>query len=157
MEGGIYLSNLFDESGHISYSSLKKLKNNSLTDDELIKVSEHIADCEKCSGYLAESFNEDELVDAPYGFQEEVKRKINKKSINRSQFFFYSMRVAVAACLSLIILFSSTLKFMADTTAVIENISAPNFKVVNSINRDLSNFTNKIVNMEVCNNENEKR
>ena len=151
------MSNLFDENGHISYSSLKKLKNNSLTDDELIKVSEHIADCEKCSEYLAESFNEDELVDAPYGFQEEVKQEIDKKLITRAQFFFYSMRVAVAACLSLVILFSSTFKFMQDTTAVIENISAPNFRVVNSINSDLSNFTNKIVNMEVYHNENEKR
>lgn len=156
MEGGIYLRyDLFDSKGHISDSCMEKFKMGELDNRELIVVSQHMENCEECIHHLTDIFCDSELQKVPFGFEEEVKNKIIKHK--NSQFLFYSLRVSAAACISLIFVFSSTLNFIANTKMKTLEISSPKFTVVNSINRELGNFTNKIVNMEVFNNENEKR
>lgn len=158
MEGGIYLrDSLFNNNGHISDSCIKKFKRGDLDSRELIVVSQHIENCEKCIQHLTGSFDDNEFKKVPFGFEEEVKNKIVKYKKKNRQFLFYSLRVSLAACISLIFVFSSTLNFIANTKVKTLEISSPKFTVVNSINMELGNFTNKIINMEVFNNENEKR
>ncbi|WP_368488188.1 hypothetical protein [Clostridium sp. BJN0013] len=150
-------NNLFDNDGHISNLCIKKFKERDLDNKELIVVFQHIECCEKCVQYLTESFDDSELMEVPFGFEEEVKNKIVKYKKKNRQFLFYSLRVSIAACISLIFVFSSTLSFMANTKIKTLEIVSPKFTVINSINIELGNFTNKIINMEVFNNENEKR
>ncbi len=155
MEGGVYVSKiLFDENGHVTEKLIKSIKDGSLESDELVIVLEHISLCEKCAEHLADSFNDSELVKAPFGFCEEVQNKSKKKKNN--EFLFYSMRVSVAVCMALMIVFSSVLNFMANTEKVAD-IAPPNLSVINSINTDINNFSQNIINMGVFNNENEKR
>lgn len=155
MEGGVYVSEiLFDENGHLTKKSIKCLKDGSLKSEETIMILDHVSECEKCSAYIADGFDDTELVKAPSGFCDEVENKIKKRKSN--EFIFYSLRVSIAACMALMIVFSNTLNFIVNTKKVV-GIAPPNLSIVNSINTNISNFSQKIINMEGFNNENEKR
>lgn len=158
MEGGVYVSDtLFKENGHLTKISLKGLKEGYLSDNELILISEHICHCEGCADALANSFDDIELVEAPLGFEAEILSKIKKKKENNNQFIFYSLRVAMAASIALMFVFSSTLNFVANTEAKTLNVSPLSLSTVNTINRSLNDFSQKLVNMEVFNNEKGKK
>ena len=144
---------LFNENEHLNEMTLIELKNGLLEDKELILVSEHICNCERCAVNLADILEGNELAEAPAGFEEEIQSKIKKKK--DTQFIFYSLRVTIAACMALVFVFSNTLNFAANTK--VESIKPLNLSVVNSINTGLNNFSQKIINMEVFNNEKEKK
>lgn len=154
MEGGIYLIDyLFDKTGHISKTSIEKFKTGSLNSEELENFSRHTQACEKCAQRVAENFCENELLDLPYGFEEEVKNKIHSSSQKHRELFVYSFRVITAACLALMIVFSSNFKFIANIETKATNFSPPNDKYIHLINTKLLNFTNNIINMEVFHHE----
>lgn len=158
MEGGVDLSDdLFNSKGHIKNSALKKFNERSLSDIELAILSEHIGNCEKCAEKLADSFAQDDFLKVPGGFEEEIKNKINRKHEKSRQFFFYTLKVSMAACIALVFVFSSALNFMANTGVKTMKIKSPEFTVVNSINMELGNFTSKIIDMEVFDNEIQKK
>ncbi len=158
MEGGVNVNNLlFDEMGHLDRISLLKLKEGSLNDEDLSLALEHICDCEKCSDVFANSYNDNELAEAPLGFHNEIEQRIKKKRESDIKFFFYSLRVIVAACIALVIVFSNTLSFAANKRTNPGDINPPNLSVISTINARLNNFSRKIVNMEVFNNEKEKK
>ena len=155
MEGGVIVIILFDEEAHLTKSSLKAFKEGALMDKELILVAEHVSACEKCGEALANSFNDNELAEVPLGFEEEIKSKIKKKKEGDLQLVFYSIRVAIAACMALVFVFSNTLNFTENTK--VSDIKPINLNIVNLINTDINNFSQKIINMEVFNNEKEKK
>lgn len=158
MEGGVYVNNLlFDKNGHLNKISLLKLKESSLEDEELSLAIEHICNCEKCADVFANSYNDNELAEAPLGFHNEIQERIKKKRESDIKFFFYSLRVTVAACIALVIVFSNTLSFAANKAIKPGDINPPNLSVVSTINARLNNFSTKIINMEVFNNEKEKK
>lgn len=158
MEGGVYMSNaLFNEKDHLTKISLKAIKDGSLNDNELSLVLEHICYCEICAEAFANCFNDDELIDAPLGFEEEIQFKIKKKKEKDTQFLFYSLRVAIATSIALMIVFSNTLNFVANTQIKASYIAPPNLSIVNSINTELNNFSQKIIHTEVFNNEKKKK
>ena len=150
---------LFNENGHLTEILLKALKSGLLKDNELILVSEHICTCERCAGTFADSFNDNELAKAPLGFEEEIQSKIKNKKENNIQLAFYSLRVVIAACMALVFVFSNTLNYAANIK--VNSIKPPNLNITNSINTvintDINNFSRKIINMEVFNNEKEKK
>lgn len=158
MEGGVHVSRtLFKENGHLTEISLKGLKECSLSDTDLILISEHICNCAHCADALADSFDYNELVDAPLGFQQEVLSKIKNKKETHTQFLFYSLRVAMAASISLIFVFSNALSFVANTKSTPLNVTPMNLSTVNTINRSLNDFSQQIIHMEVFNNDKEKK
>ncbi|MBC8061023.1 MAG: hypothetical protein H7Y18_10175 [Clostridiaceae bacterium] len=144
---------LFDEKGHLTEVTLRALKCGLLEGNELAIVSEHICSCESCSSAFANSFKDDELAKAPLGFEEEIQCKLKKKK--DIEFMFYSLRVTIAASIALVFVFSNTLNLAANTK--VGSIKAPNLSIVNSINTDINNFSEKIINLEVFNNEKEKK
>jgi hypothetical protein len=143
VEGGIYMSsNLFDKNRHLLDTTITKIKNGLLQDNDLILTSEHICNCEKCADDLANSFSFDDLAEAPLGFEEEIKNKIKGKKENNIQFMFYSFRVAIAACIALVLVFSNALNFLGSEN--LNNINSKNLSIVSSINSDLNNFSKKV-------------
>lgn len=151
MEGGVHMTGeLFDKEGHLTVAAIKA----SMLKDEAL---EHICNCEKCAGAFADSFRVDELVDAPFGFQEEIMSKVRSKKETNNQFLFYSFRVAIAACISLIIVFSSTLNYVENTQIGLSRINPPDLSIINSVNTGLGDFSQKIVSLEVFYNDKEKR
>jgi len=148
---------LFEESGHLTKISLKSLKDGYLSDSELILLSEHIFICEGCADALANSFNDNELAEAPLGFQQEILSKIKNKKEKNTQFVFYSLRVAIAASIALMFVFSNGLNFLANTKTKTLNVSPMSLSAINTINENLNNFSQKIINLEVFNNEKGKK
>jgi hypothetical protein len=156
MEGGLFVSDLLlNQDGHLAEKTLEALKSGLLDNDELILVSEHISECEKCAGYFANSFNDKDLAEAPLGFEEEIQSKVKRKKESDIQLVFYSLRVTIAACMALVFVFSNTLNFTKDTK--MSSIKPLNLSIVNSINADLNSFSQKLINLEVFNNEKEKK
>lgn len=155
MEGGVYVSGtLFNENGHITKILIQRFKEGSLSDNELVLMSEHICLCETCAAVLADSFNNNELADAPLGFEQEVICKIKKKKESNTQFIFYSLRVITAASIALIFVFSNSLNFVVNKPLDVNPISLSS---INTINASLNSFSQKIINMEVFNNEKGKK
>jgi hypothetical protein len=158
MEGGVYMSNiLFKENGHLTKMSLDGFKEGTLNDNELILISEHICQCEGCADTLANSFEDNELVEAPSDFEQEILRKIKKKKENTTQFVFYSLRVAMAASIALMFVFSNALNFIANTKVKTLDVNPVSLSTINTINRSLNDFSQKLINMEVFNNEKRKK
>lgn len=156
MEGGVYVnSTLFDKEGHLTEEILKKLKFDILRDEEMIDILEHISDCQKCSGAFADSFKNDELAEAPLGFQEKVQIKIKGKKQSNIQFSFYCAKVIAAASIALMIVFSNGLKFLANTK--INYVKPPDLSVLNSVNSNLNAFSERINKLEVLGNDKEKK
>jgi len=156
MEGGVYVnSTLFNKNGHLTEETLKSLKVGTLKDEELISVVEHIGDCEKCAGRFAESFNDDELAEAPLGFQEKVQIKIKGKKENNIQFGFYCAKVAIAAGIALMMVFSNGLNYLANEKT--DYVKPIDLSFVNSISTNLNSFSEKIINLEVFYNDKEKK
>jgi hypothetical protein len=158
MEGGSYVSStLFEKNGHLTKISLKGLKEDSLSDNELVIISEHICHCEGCADALADSFDDNELAEVPPGFEEEILRKIKKKKESNIQFVFYSLRVAMAASIALMFVFSNALNFVANTKIKTLDVNPISLSTINTINKSLNRFSEQIINMEVFNNEKEKK
>lgn len=158
MEGGVYVSStLFKENGHLTKISIKGFKEGSLSDNELVLLSEHICNCEGCADALADSFDDNELTDAPLGFEQEILNKIKKKKENNTQFMFYSLRVVMAASIALMFVFSNPLNFVADAKIETLEVNPMSSSAVNAINESLNNFSQKIINLEVFNNEKGKK
>ncbi|MGV8982629.1 hypothetical protein [Clostridium sp.] len=150
-------SRVFKEKGHLTKISLEAFKEGSLSDDELILLSEHISNCEDCADVLANSFNDNELTKAPLGFEQEVLCKIKNKKEKNTQFVFYSLRVAMAASIALMIVFSNGLNFLATTETKTLKVTPMSLSSINTINESLNDFSQKIINMEVFNNEKGKK
>lgn len=156
MEGGVYVnSKLFDKEGHLTEEILNVLKFDILQDEELISVLTHISDCQKCAGSFADSFTDDELAEAPLGFEEQVQIKIKGKKQSNIQFSFYCVKVAVAASIALMMVFSNGLNSMVNTKT--NYVKPPDLSIVNSVNANLNNFSEKIIKLEVFNNDKEKK
>ena len=158
MEGGVYVINsLFKENVHLTKMSLDALKEGSLSDNDLIFISEPICNCEGCANALADSFNDNELIEAPLDFEQEVLSKIKKKKENKTQFVFYSLRVAMAASIALMFVFSNALNFIANTKNKTLDVTPMSLSTINTINRSLNDFSQKLINMEVFSNEKRKK
>lgn len=150
-------STLFKENGHLTKTSLKAFKEGYLSDSELVLLSEHICECEGCADDLADSFNNNELADAPLGFEQEILSKIKKKKESNTQFMFYSLRVVMAASIALMFVFSNPLSSVANTKIKTLNVNPMSLSTISSINESLNDFSQKIINMEVFNNEKGKK
>ncbi|KOF58189.1 MULTISPECIES: hypothetical protein [Clostridium] len=141
-------STLFDENGHLSVVTIEKLKIGNLSDDDMLLVSEHICDCEKCADCFANSFDDNELVNVPLGFEEEVQSKIEKNKQVRRDFMFYSFKVGIAVCVAIVITFSNIFNIVSNEHMK-KYVNTPNLNIVSSINTKLTDFSQKIINMEV--------
>lgn len=156
MEGGVYVnSTLFDKGGHLTEETLTALKFDILQDEELIDLLEHISDCQKCADAFADSFKDDELAEAPLGFQEKVQIKIKGKKKSNIQFSFYCVKVAVAASIALMMVFSNGLNSLVNSKK--NYVRPPDLSILDSVNANLNDFSEKIVKLEVFNNDKEKK
>lgn len=155
MEGGVYVNDkLFNKEGHLTKETLDALKLDILNNGELLSILDHISDCEKCAGAFADNFNDNELAKAPLGFEETVELKIKDKKQSATHFNFYCFKVAATVCIALLMVFSNGLNFLANEKA--DHIKPIDLNILDSVNSNLNNFSEKIIKLEVFNNEKEK-
>ncbi|KEJ01500.1 hypothetical protein N494_11210 [Clostridium botulinum A2B7 92] len=146
---------LFNKEGHLTDDTVKLLKLGTLKDEELISILEHISDCQKCASVFADSFEDNELAEAPLGFEEKVQIEIKNKKKSNIRFSLYCARVAVAASIALIMVFSNGLSFIANTKT--NYVKPLDLSFINSFNSELNTFSEKIIKMGVFNNDKEKK
>ena len=151
------MSNLVNEGGHLPEHVLNALKGGALSETEIFAVSEHMSVCRVCAGKFAGCFREDELLEVPSGFRDDIMDRLQPVKDDKRQLFFYSIRVAVAACVTLIFVFSGTLNFIADMDSKIKGHEARGLYFVDTVNTGFQVFSQKILDLEVFANENEKK
>lgn len=156
MEGGVYVKNrIFNKEGHLNEDTVRLLKLGTLDDEELIPILEHISDCQECASVFADSFEDDELAEAPLGFEEKVQIKIKNKKESNIRFNLYCARVAIAASIALIMVFSNGLSFLANTKT--NYVKPLDLSFINSFNSNLNTFSERIIKMEVFSYDKEKK
>lgn len=138
-------------SEHFSKDTIYKFKNMLLEEEQLLAVAQHMASCEKCANAIANSFDKEELLEVPLGFEEEIKKKIKSKSERKREFIFYSARVAIAASIALVIVFSNVLNMLNDTLKL-DSLNARTSSVINSVNNNIDSLSKKAMRMEEFNN-----
>ncbi len=151
------MTNPVNDVRHLSQYDLKALKEGTLHEAEILALSVHISDCGLCAGRFASSFSEDELLKVPYGFSENIAVKLKMGREDRKQLFFYSIRVAVAACATLIFIFSGAINFIAGLDSKIKGYEEKGQYVADALNIGFQDFSGKIFDLEVFVNENEKK
>ncbi|WP_392485971.1 hypothetical protein ACER0A_013765 [Haloimpatiens sp. FM7315] len=147
---------LFNEKGHLTVEAMSMLKNGELNEKNLILTLEHIEKCSICAGKFAGSFEEEELVETPLGFEETLESKIENKIENKKykskkisniKFAFYCTKIAVAASIALIIVFSNKLNFIVNGEK--SYVKPLDLSFVNSISSELNDFSERIIKLEV--------
>lgn len=146
-----------NDARHLSEYDLKALKEGALHDVEILAFSEHMSNCRLCAGKFAASFAENELLTVPSGFEENIAVRLEPGKEDRKQLFFYSIKVAVAACATLIFVFSGAINFFADLDSKIEGYQVKGQYVADVVNTGFQDFSKKIFYLEVFVNENEKK
>jgi len=141
------VSKLFDGEGHISVEIMCKLKEGNLSDEELIIVLDHITNCSECAGILADSYDENELIEVPEGFEESIELNIKNKKQTKFNFGLYCMKVTVAAAIAIIMVFSNQFNFLESSGS--DRIKIPDYRKANSICLHLNSISEKIINLEV--------
>jgi hypothetical protein len=145
MEGGATMNNIFDQDGHLKPEALLKLQNGSIDGEGMLMVAEHVGDCLECAGRLALCFEKGTLEKAPSGFTQSVKNRLPVGKKSNIQLGYYVLRVSVAVCAALIIVFSGALNSISGADNLSKTITAPSFGFVNQFNLSLRDFSQKIV------------
>lgn len=147
------MKHLEDTNHHVTQTALNDFATGSLQPEELDDVASHIAGCEQCAIALAEVLEAGEPAEVPEGFEEEISNRIYRLRQKNAEFFHFSLRVALAACITLFFVFSSVLNVFNGSRNHLINIKAPGFSVVESVSTNLRNFSQQILEMEVFKND----
>nr|PZM89916.1 MAG: hypothetical protein DIU81_01635 [[Clostridium] cellulosi] len=89
-------------------------------------------------------------MEVPHDFETELQDKIKQIETDKKRgFTLYVLRVAIAACAAIAITFSGTLNQLSGKPKIGSKIKAPDLSFVNTINQQLKDFSQNILNMEV--------
>jgi hypothetical protein len=157
MEGGASVSSNLNKNCHLYADKITLLRDGKLNIEDKVSVLEHIGSCEECALTFSNSFTKNSLVEVPAGFQQTTINKL--KSIpklephnHKNRFLTgYTLRVGLAMCASLILVFSGAFNLAANLKR--ETIPTPNLSFMNTVTQDFKSFTDKIINMEVIKND----
>ncbi|HEX2938198.1 MAG TPA: hypothetical protein VHO66_04690 [Ruminiclostridium sp.] len=148
---------IFDHDGHLTAKSIEALRDGDLCGEILTQALSHIGCCEKCAEAFATAIEQQGLMEVPFGFDEEFQNKLSKEKESKYNYAFYVLRVAIAACVALIITFSTVFNSAAGYQNKINKAQSPDFSFVNSINTHLRDFSQNVINLEVFKNAEKKK
>jgi hypothetical protein len=137
---------------HISPEMLTQFHKNELSKEDYFMVLEHISNCTYCADLFAQSFDENQLIQAPHYLKDSIMEKAEKQvklplpSISRisrrKQLLFYSLKVCAATLGALMLLFFSPNINISETKALTMSIS--DMKVWNTLNQSVEGFSEGI-------------
>lgn len=141
---------IFGKDGHLTPKALALLKEGGLSDEDMAKALSHIGSCTACAEAFAAGFTEEELLEVPNEFDEELQNRLKRVDISgKHGFALYVLRVAIAACAAIAITFSGSLNLFSNQSQIGSKVKAPDLSFVNTINEQLKDFSENILNMEV--------
>lgn len=133
--------NDWDARGHLTGAALEALKNGETRRGELDAQLAHLGSCAACAQRFAEGYAPEELAPLPKGFAERVRARLPQR---RAPLLGYSLRVAAAACLALLFLFSGTLRGMADSSRM-PSPRAPDLNFVSQFTAGMRTFSQSVL------------
>lgn len=107
---------------HLTEEKMKALKDGMLSEADAISTLEHIGECEQCADAFGGCYREEELLELSPEFRSAVFLAIAEYNRNRTkakplavegkrELFRYSFRVSIAACITLLLLFTGTMDY----------------------------------------------
>jgi len=142
---------------HLTPDRIAALKKGELSTEETIQTLEHIGECIKCANEFAESYDASELLPLPTNFKKGVFSTIDRENLclavkektrnRKREFYFYSFKVSIAACVTLMLLFSGTFNNNMYFSRTIQE----NLPEVNAITENLKGFSNKLIDFNFSN------
>lgn len=141
---------------HMTTERMKALKDGLLSREDAISALTHIGECKQCADTFAGCYGEQELLELTAEFKsavfsaiEKEKRTVIKDRVKaadrKRELFRYSFRVSVAACITLLLLFTGTMNYGIHFSRSI----GTGLPEVNEITENLRGFSNKLIDFEV--------
>lgn len=149
-------SGLF-ENGHLTPMALASLRQGRLEGAQQDAALLHLGRCEPCAAAYAGGFGERELCDPPAGFGETLARRRARAAADRRAFVGYAFRVALAACVALVVTFSGAFGQWAAWQEKAGDVRAPSFRTVDRLSAGLRDFSQTILDLEVFHNAPKKK
>ncbi len=149
---------------HIAPDRLIALKDGLLSEEELILTLEHLGECEQCAAAFAESFGKHQLLELPAGFRQAVFVAVNrqggtsgkkeakpaagshplKSAAKKRELYRYGFRVSIAACITLLLLFTGTVDYGINFSRSIR----ADLSEVHVITENLRGFSDRLIHFE---------
>lgn len=131
---------------HPETDMLKALQAGTLPPDQQLTLLSHIAECETCAARFCSLT--DPLLNTPPDFEERtISKWRERKKPQRFSILWYSLRVGIAACIALALLYSGVFERF-DT-----KLQLPDNRKLDGITAEMNRFTEKILNWEVAPND----
>jgi len=138
---------------HLPLRTITTLYTGRLSALQRKRAAEHVSSCPQCALAVAEFFSGQSLIAAPAGFSGEVLRKARQADTGNS-LAVYSLKVLIAACIALALLFSDV---SARLMSGISEIQAPDLGFAQTVSASLNSFSENILFWEVFDHEKEER
>lgn len=148
------MRNLFSDT-HITPEGMLLLISGGADADERLALSEHIALCTRCADRLSEALvlSAGQLPAPPASFAEDTLyalRPYQTQSapvLSKKQYAFYCMRVGLAVCASLALVFSGA--FDRFSTIPAAGKISESVAFTEHLSDSMKNFSDKLINLEV--------
>ena len=141
--------NPFGPEGHLTPAAFRRLAEGGADGGERLRAAEHMAVCPACAAAFSEYLGSRELAPVPPGFGEEVRGRIRSRKAGRVTLVFYSLRVALAACVALLFVFSGAFRYAADMPSRAGRVRAPDLRFVSAFDTQLRDFSQRVLDWEV--------
>lgn len=172
-----------NDNQHISETDFQKFKQNQMRQPEKERFLKHICSCNYCSDLMA-ALMTDELIAAPRDMKENILRAVKRPEIQlaikaketskQMQLFLYSLKVGTATfCALLLLLFAVKMPEHSGSDSIFNNtpnrfensiheeepisITGAIRDSMNSISRNMLDFSNNIIKTEVTKNDQKER
>lgn len=155
------MTNHYGIKAHITEEQIRNMLRRQLPSGETEQIQKHLAQCTYCADLFAKVMEQGCLVSPP----PDMKAHILKKSQNvrrrkeyskKMQLFFYSLRVGVAMCFVLILLFATENKQFGIKSEIPKEKAGSQLELLNNINQNINEVTTKMITMEGKKNDTEK-
>lgn len=152
---------VFIENRHVTEEHIKNMLQHRLPVEKTEQIQNHLAQCTYCADLFAKVMEQGYLVSPPPDMKARILRKSQsmrrrKEYSKKMQLFFYSLRVGVAMCFSLVLLFATGDKQSGVEMQKTKENSGFQIELLNNINQNINEVTTKIITMEGIKNDTEK-
>jgi hypothetical protein len=145
---------------HLSEETILRLKNGSLSEDRKLAALDHIGECDFCADAYAKCLEEDGVLMVSPDFSSEIVKKISRikkvsnidgkrKELGKREFYFYSFKVGIAACIALLLLLTANIRYGSGFD--LHKTELINLSGVNTITESLRGISDKFVDLDESN------
>ena len=162
MESGtVKNTKFYMKNRHLTEENIRHMLQNRFSAEETTEMQNHLAQCTYCADLIAKVMEEGYLVAPPPDMKEHILRKSKnirkrKEYSKKMQLLFYSLRVGIAMCFTLILLFATDRKMPEAQQKTMQEKAGFQLEVLNHINRSINEVTTKIITMEGIENDTKK-